>query len=530
MNNESDVKSAVSVILLRRDADFAWRCFWAQRNSSAPFLGGFHAFLGGRLEDEDFSYPVRHALDDRHAAQCVCAVREIFEEAAVLLADFTWLSPDAALAARDALMNNRLSFADFLQRHQVQIDARRFIRAGRWVTPRGMPRRYDTIFFAAEVSDAQTPCLWESEMKDGEWIIPHVALDAWAKGRVSLVPPTLHMLRSLARWNAEGGEGDPGWTRLTELFLSHPYADGIPSEGFEVRPGVMCIPLRTPTLPPATHTNCYIVGDRELIVIDPASPYEEEQERLERHVARLVAHFGARVKEIVLTHHHPDHMGGAARAQRTWGAPVAAHRITADLVREAVRVDRIVNDGDVIESPISSENPLVFAAPHGWRLRAVFTPGHAPGHLCFFEEATRVMITGDMIVGAGSTLVNPPEGDMRAYLASLERLATFPVAVVAGGHGPALPDAQRVIRRHIDHRLAREAQIVSALRSGATTPREIVGSVYAATPVELHALAERSVIAHLEKLIADGAIEETSPGRYAPSSGQCFASQEESSL
>jgi glyoxylase-like metal-dependent hydrolase (beta-lactamase superfamily II) len=135
-------------------------------------------------------------------------------------------------------------------------------------------------------------------------------------------------------------------------------------------------PVKTPTLPPATHTNCYIVGGEELIVIDPASPYEDEQQALDEFIDELLAE-GRRVREIFLTHHHPDHTGGATHLSNRLGVPVAAHHLTARRVQHSVEVNRLVEDNELIE----------LAGNPGWRLRALLTPGHTAA-LCFYEENT----------------------------------------------------------------------------------------------------------------------------------------------
>ena len=133
------------------------------------------------------------------------------------------------------------------------------------------------------------------------------------------------------------------------------------------------------------------------------------------------------------------------------------------------------------------------------------TPGHARGHLCFYEAQTGTLISGDNIVGLGSVLIDPPEGNMRDYLDSLERMRALPnLSVIFGGHGPAIGNPNSKINEYISHRLEREANILNAVKSGATTPKEIVARVYTDVSPKAHAMAERAVMAHLEKLEADG--------------------------
>ena len=146
-------------------------------------------------------------------------------------------------------------------------------------------------------------------------------------------------------------------------------------------------------------------------------------------------------------------------------------------------------------------------------LRALHTPGHARGHLCFHDERTGALISGDNIVGYGSVLIDPPEGNMRDYLASLARMrALRNLSVLFGGHGPAIANPYEKIDEYIAHRLQRENLILAAVREGLSTPKEIVARVYSDVSPKAHAMAERAVLAHLEKLEADGLVKKALRG------------------
>jgi glyoxylase-like metal-dependent hydrolase (beta-lactamase superfamily II) len=148
-------------------------------------------------------------------------------------------------------------------------------------------------------------------------------------------------------------------------------------------------------------------------------------------------------------------------------------------------------------------------------LRAMHTPGHARGHLCFHDERTGTLISGDNIVGLGSVLIEPTEGNVREYLDSLRRMRALPnLSVIYGGHGPAIANPYAKLDQYISHRLEREQNIRQAVAEGANTPQEIVGRVYTDVSPKAHAMAEQAVLAHLEKLIDEGLVQKSPEGLF----------------
>ena len=216
-----------------------------------------------------------------------------------------------------------------------------------------------------------------------------------------------------------------------------------------VAPGLTRLALRTPTLPPATTTNTLVVVGRDVVVIEPATPFADEQARLDRTLDELEA-AGHRLVAILLTHHHPDHIGYAQGLRAARGAPIMAHAATA--ARVAFAIDRHLDDGDRID------------AGDGVVLRAVFTPGHAPGHLVYLEERSGVAHVGDMIAGEGTILIDPYDGgDMAQYLESLRRLDSLGAVALVPAHGPVLRDPTAAVAQYLRHRLGREARVLAAL-------------------------------------------------------------------
>ncbi|TPV95869.1 MAG: MBL fold metallo-hydrolase [Myxococcales bacterium FL481] len=259
-------------------------------------------------------------------------------------------------------------------------------------------------------------------------------------------------------------------------------------------------PLRTPTLPPAAETNTVIVGSRRLAVIEPATPYADELARLELALSRRVE-AGADIVALCLTHHHPDHVGAAEALRERFEAPICAHPKTA--ARLAFTVDQAVDDEWVCE------------LDGGRRLEAAFTPGHAPGHVVFIEPTAGLFYLGDLVAGQGTVLIDPDDGgDMAAYLASLARLkarlrpregAAGPLTVIPS-HGPPLTDPIAVIDRYVQHRRGREAKIVAALQQGAADASQLLTTSYGDVASDRRGLADKSLRAHLHKLVVDGRV------------------------
>lgn len=235
-------------------------------------------------------------------------------------------------------------------------------------------------------------------------------------------------------------------------------------------------------------TRTYVVGGDPCLVIDPGP-------LLGFHLDAVEIEIGdAEVAAVCLTHWHPDHAEGAAELIVRLGAGLAA---TAESAARAAldAPDLELGEGAEIEFD-------------GGRLRTVLTPGHCPDHVCFYWPERRALFTGDTILGEGTSMIAPPEGDMAAYLDSLERMRRLGAEVAYPGHGPVIREAERAIEEYIAHRQERERQVIEALTGGAGKPAEIRAAVYEELDPALHGAAEGSVLAHLNKLVAEGRVAE----------------------
>lgn len=495
MNQKSATpKDAATVILLKQNLT---EVLWAQRNPNLTFLGGYHAFPGGKLETTDAETKVINCKDAKIAKFIACAARETFEEVGILLVqNGEKLTKGQRASLHDDLISGRSTFAEILQHWNLWIDAQDFIYAGIWTTPAFSTVRFKTRFFFAFCPLRQEPYAAISELQNVEFIKPETALLAWENSKILITPPALLSLKELSttadlRLGAE------------KLQKKSEQSDG-QIESIELNSRIICFPLRTKTLPPATHTNCFIVGGEEFVVIDAAAREKTAQDAFHELVDSLVEkNFICR--EIIVSHLHPDHFGGETVLQTHLSdkfglrVPLAAHRLTAEGLRGKVKFDRLIESDERFQ--------LRDKTGKNFYLKVLHTPGHARGHLCFYDAETGFLLASDNVIGSGSVVIAPPEGNMSDYLNSLEKLKDLPnLKFLCGSHGSAIFDAKGKIDKYIEHRLKREQEILSAVQTGAKTASEIVQKVYTDISPELYQLAEKSIEAHLEKLRTDGEI------------------------
>lgn len=275
----------------------------------------------------------------------------------------------------------------------------------------------------------------------------------------------------------------------------------------ELSSSLAAFPAKTPTLAPATHTNSYALGGRDVLLVEPATPYEDEQ-RAWIEWARGLASAGRRPVAIVATHHHPDHVGGIDVLARELGLPVWAHAETAS--RVGMEVARLLVDGDVIDL----DGPI----PERWTV--LHTPGHARGHVCLHETTRGTLVVGDMVASQGTILVETRDGHMATYIAQLRRLAGLGARLALPAHGEPIDDPTALFERYVAHRLGREAKVLDAVRSaaGPAATDELVPVAYADTPPLLYPIARLALEAHLVKLEEDGLVV-NEEGRWRPGIG-----------
>ena len=508
-----------------------------QRTQSAAFLGGAYVFPGGAIDKADSDPRILKrtlGVTPEHAnarlavpnglAYYVAAIRESFEEAGVLLV----LDRNSKIITKERaeqLQHHRQkSFVDLLEAEDLYLPAGALSYYGHWITAPGRARRFDARFFVALAPQGQEGSHDENETVHHMWVRPQEALERGARGEIELVFATQTTLKDLGRFptceaiakyvsgitevdtnracRALGKDGEKIFRRADapyhEIHWCDPEETGTTS--YDLVPGepkrldrlVTRLTAPNPGAMTGPGTNSYLVGIDELAVIDPGPAVDS-------HIKKLIEIANGKLRWIVCTHTHLDHSPAAALLKAASGAQVLGRPAPAGQ-DASFKPDRTLAHGERVEIP-------------GAPLRAIHTPGHASNHLCYLLEPTRMLFTGDHVMQGSTVVINPPDGDMRAYLASLERLLAEDIAIIAPGHGYLVGAPHREIRRLIAHRLAREGKVRNALQQLGQAPLEaLLPLVYDDVPERMHRWAARSLTAHLDKLVADGEVRGGSAG------------------
>lgn len=530
----ADARLAASLLLLR-DGEQGLEVLMLRRaERDGDLRSGAAVFPGGVLDPRDRQAHAHvHGPGDAEASALlgvaeggldyyVAAVRECFEEVGLLIA----LPPPAPdrLAAlhpwRDRLQTGVASAAELCRTEGLTLDVSGLAYFSHWLTPPGVPKRFDTRFFAALAPAGQHAVADYGEAVELMWLTPAAALDPTRE--LKLLPVTRRTLQDLKRFaSAAEAFADVQARRNITLTMprraasprgsfrvvlpdelayaevarldpegrGHVYADLVAGHPVRLAPHVVRVTAPNPGPMTGPGTNSYLVGDgQSWTVIDPGPATPEHVQAL------LAAAAPGRIERILVTHTHRDHSPGAALLAEATGALVygrcALHPEWQD---EAFQPERELEDGERLG-----------VAP-GVTLRVLHTPGHASNHLCYLLEEEKLLFTGDHVMQGSTVVINPPDGDMGAYLRALEALLALDIEWLAPGHGFLVGRPHDVLRALIAHRLRREAKVVDALRAADSAAIEaLLPVVYDDVPAALHALARRSLHAHLLKLAADG--------------------------
>jgi glyoxylase-like metal-dependent hydrolase (beta-lactamase superfamily II)/8-oxo-dGTP pyrophosphatase MutT (NUDIX family) len=464
------------------------RVLLVRRSPRLKAFANLWAFPGGTVSGEDSAIPVRGAPDAETGARIAAAVREVFEETGVFLGT-AGRDPEAVErdALRRRLLAGEIGLRQVLEGFGAEIEAGSFVEVEKLTTPESAPFRFDTWFYRLRLPAGAEPSVWPGEIVDQALLSPETALTRWRRGEMALAPPIIGLLE---RWSPDD-----------DVFRDRNREEGRRRPAVRYSPGVAVIPCRTRTLPPATHTNAVLIGASRRYLVDPAAEESTEREMLFGMVDRLLGP-GDRLAGILVTHHHPDHIGSVAAASSRYGVPVGAHPETLSRCPTPAGGTRPLAEGDSLdlgEAPDGSP---------GWALEVRFVPGHAPGHLAFVENRYGAMVVGDMVSSLSSILISPEDGDLGEYMASLRRLAVECRGIVYPGHGVPVVAGRDLLRGQLRHRESREASLLAALDTEPASLRSIGLRVYPATELPprgpVRRLAEVALTSGLLKLEREG--------------------------
>jgi glyoxylase-like metal-dependent hydrolase (beta-lactamase superfamily II)/8-oxo-dGTP pyrophosphatase MutT (NUDIX family) len=544
----ADARAAASLLLLR-DAPAAGavsggaglEVLMLRRAERAGDLrSGAMVFPGGVLDARDReAHPYCLGADDATQSArlgvavggldyLIAALRETFEEVGLLLAEdgsgaSDGLGIETLRPWRQALQIGRVSIAEFCRARNLRLDLRGLAYYSHWLTPPGVGKRFDTRFFAALAPAGQVAEADLGEALELMWIKPQRALDP-ALG-LRLLPVTRRTLQELSRFDCAAAAMAEARAR-TDFALTMPrmsssargprivlpdewpyaeiarldpagrgdvFCELTPGRAVRLSPRVIRVTAPNPGMMTGPGTNSYLVGEGRgagWTVIDPGPANAPHLQAL----LDAVAGVPGRIERILVTHTHRDHSPGAVALARTTGAPVWG--------RVAAHPDWQEEGFAPQHEPAHGERMVLGPAT---TLRVIHTPGHASNHLCYLLEEERTLFTGDHVMQGSTVVINPPDGDMAAYLLALQALQGEDLAWFAPGHGFLVAEPQAVLRELIAHRLRREAKLALALaQAGSATTEFLLARVYDDVPPARHGVARRSLLAHLHKLQAEG--------------------------
>jgi glyoxylase-like metal-dependent hydrolase (beta-lactamase superfamily II)/8-oxo-dGTP pyrophosphatase MutT (NUDIX family) len=540
-----------ATIVVVRDAGSGIEVLLSRRADGSDYTSGAWVFPGGIVDRGDRE---AHAscvgLDDAEASRklgvegggldfWVAAIRECFEESGLLFGYSTRRGLgelDAAdlmrLAAwRGALHRGERSIAALCKEEGISLAADRLAYLSHWLTPLGRAKRYDTRFFIAAAPPAQTALFDGTEMVEQLWIAPAEALAR--SGSLRLLTPTQKTLEMVSRFAdtealmawaaaprtvpltmprvATGSAGmrpvlpdEPAWAELGRIDPAghgNESYDLVPGRAVRLSERLIRVTAGNGNMMTGPGTNSYLVGGgpaNEWAVIDPGPA-------IDAHVDAIVAAAPGPIRWIFATHTHSDHSPATPALKARTGAVVHGQVARHGEWQDASFVPDVALTGDerIVLNPATT-------------LVAVHTPGHASNHLCYLLEEEKTLFTGDHVMQMSTVVINPPDGDMAAYLASLRSLLGLDLDWLAPGHGFLMAEPRRAMEKIIEHRLGREAKVLAALRDlEPATGEALLARVYADVPARLHPMALRSLTAHLLKLRDDGLARSDGSGRWS---------------
>ena len=465
------------------------------RHPDVPVFPEFWAFPGGGVSKEDIEYANRGLGiegDIQSVESLVTLFREVVEETGLSRNEAgEWAIVPRLL--RETLMKSSEAWVEALEDGRIQMDASEASLVTQRTTPPLAPVRYTNRFYHIHLGedgpDPEHPP-GRSEFTEFKWWRPDEILEQWERGLARMAPPQVTFMRNIVDRINEG---------LGVLDILSEFAEDPPigRHKIEFAPGVECLPIPTATLPPSTHTNCFIIGKGEnLLLVDPAIQDQEGEAIIIQRLNEL-ENCGKQIKALLYTHRHTDHIGDISRIQKIIDVEILGTPETLS----AVGGGTIIKEGDIID------------LEDGLPWKVIETPGHCPGMVSLFSRSG--LLSADNVTMVGTILVPSTDGDMRQYMDGLERLSSLNSNLIFPSHGPVCAAPKRILLRTLKHRMERHSKVLNAVKEGSIHLAEIATNAYEDAPGAPESLARDQTLSHLKSLVQEGLILEKD-GAFTP--------------
>ncbi|MBT3772387.1 MAG: MBL fold metallo-hydrolase [Euryarchaeota archaeon] len=470
-------------LMITRDGEDGVEILICRRVESMPSFPGYWAFPGGGISRVDKAaaevFPTLHE-DPVMGASFACMLRELVEELGWVISEgkITLAEEDA----RKLVLEDKAAWLNLATESALPVEVNGLRMISKRTTPAFAPMRFENRFLhfhAGAICDTPSPQLsGQTEFDQTRWLTTEQILEEWENHSLKLPPPLVTLLQKVSSLLA---------IHVSMEEVSEVLSKEQPGErSIMFANGVECLPLPTHTLPPASTTNCYILGEEggPRIIVDAAAKTPEALKILQNKID-LIEQDGGEIIATIFTHRHSDHIGDLSAISNIYQAPIWASAATHKYIPNC-DTDKVLKEGD----------SFTLSGPKGdvsWNVH--LTPGHCEGHVCL--SSTAGIVVGDMVAGIGTILIPPAEGDMNEYLHQLERLKSMKPHLLFPSHGPVLPLPEKTLNHYIKHRNARHERVAEAVKLGLTDLQEIADFAYADTPNAHPQLKVQQTQAHL---------------------------------
>ena len=498
--NVATPRPSASLIVSRMNGNIG-EILLCHRVSEVPSFPDFWAFPGGGVSRTDRRVSEENPewlADTQDPVTSITLLRELVEEIG--------FSPDGKGSLelvneeiQEKICIDKEEWADYVRNGEIKIEKFNSQIIAVRTMPPFAPIRFTNTFHHLSIGDSKIEPRFPkgmSEFDEYRWWKPEDLLQSWLSHEVRLPPPQVTLIRDICESLEQSGDLISAFDKLSIN----------PSEGYHVlefAPGVECIPLPTQTLPPATHTNCYVLGvsGGERVIIDPAAKSKDALEILSRKINEIRLS-GSEIIATIFTHKHQDHIGNLEEIDKMYRAPIWASKETLETISK-LENNRILqeNDSFVLKGNNSSEC---------WNI--IDTPGHCPGHICLVGDAG--IVSGDNVAVIGTILVPSTDGDMNKYIQGLQRMKELNPPLLFPGHGPFSANPEKLLSRYINHRSKRHQLVLDAVKDFSDL-QGIAKKSYEDTPNAHPILSRDQALSHLNSLVESNIVE-IRAGHYFP--------------